>query len=124
MKKILVIGFISLIGANAFGAMIKSAKLDAENEYILIDVTYGGGCGDHKFSLKARSCFETAPVQCKANLIEDTHDPCEALISGTVVIPLQKYGFTDPYYKDGTLTITGDKDWQTNQPSAATVRLP
>ncbi len=109
---------------SAFAAQVKSAKLDAQKKNILIDVTYGGGCGEHEFSLKMEGCAESMPVQCHADLIEKTDDGCLALISATVTISLKEYGLTESYYRNGSLTIYGDKDWQTNKLSSATVRLP
>lgn len=123
MKSTLLV-ILSLLAVNAFGASIKSAGLDAENKNILINVTYGGGCGKHDFSLKLKGCAESAPVQCQADLIEQTDDHCEALLSRTVVISLENAGLTESYYKNGTLTIFGDLDWQTNQKTKATVKLP
>lgn len=126
MKKhlVLVLGLIGLVNANAFAAYVKSAKLDAQKKNILVDVSYGGGCGDHEFSLQVGECLETFPAQCSAKLIEKTNDNCEALISATVTISLEQYGLTDSYYQRASLTIMGDKNEQTNNPTSATVRLP
>jgi hypothetical protein len=124
MKKIIILALATLAEVNAFGATVISARLDAERKYILVDVTYSGGCRDHHFSLKVGHCLRTQPAQCKAELIDSANDPCKAFISNTVVIPLAEYGLTDPFFKDGSIVITGDKDLQTNQPSLASVRLP
>lgn len=124
MKKIIAGLILSLIATQSFGAAIKSAKLDDSKKNILIHVTYSGGCGKHEFSLKLDGCFESYPVQCSAQLIEKTEDTCEALIADTVVIPLEQYELNEDYYKNGSLKITGDKDWNTNKPSQATITLP
>ncbi|HEY8269773.1 MAG TPA: hypothetical protein VIG33_02715 [Pseudobdellovibrionaceae bacterium] len=39
MKKMFVLALATLTGVNAFGATGKSAKLDTEKKYILVDVT-------------------------------------------------------------------------------------
>jgi hypothetical protein len=124
MKKMLMVGVLSLMATQSFGAEVKSAKLDASKKNILIDVTYGGGCGKHDFSLQVGACMETSPVKCSAQLVHKTDDACEAIIGETIVISLEKARLTDSYYKRASLTITGDKDWQTNMPSQVNVRLP
>lgn len=124
MGKMFAIVLMSLMATQSFGATVRSAKLDASKKYILIDVIYGGGCGEHEFSLNLGLCLESSPVQCGAELVEKTNDACEAIVYNTVVIPLEQYKLNDSYFKEGSLTITGDKDWQTNEPSRATVRLP
>lgn len=124
MKKAFLIAIISLINSHSFAAIVKSAKLDASEKNILIDVVYGGGCAKHDFALKLDGCYESYPVQCEAKLVDQTVDYCEALVSDTVVIPLAKYGLNDSYYQHGSLTITGDIDWQTKKPSSVKVTLP
>ncbi|MCM2324036.1 MAG: hypothetical protein NDJ90_12320 [Oligoflexia bacterium] len=118
MKKFAIVGLICLFGMSAFGAEVKSARLDAQKQNILIDVVYGGGCGEHEFSLKmVGGCLETYPVRCTAELVERTNDMCEALIADTVVISLEKYGLNDSYFERATLKIVGGG-------SSATVQLP
>lgn len=124
MKKNFLVSLLSLMATQSFGATVKSAKLDASEKNILIDVTYSGGCGKHDFSLKIGGCLESYPVRCSAQLVHKTDDACEAMISETIVISLEKAGLTDSYYESASLTITGDKDWQTNKASQANVRLP
>lgn len=124
MKNLFTIAVLSLLTSQSFGAIVKAAKLDATGKNIMIDVAYAGGCGKHEFFLKMGGCFETYPVRCSAELIEKTDDTCEALIGNTVKISLAKYKLNDSYFKSGSLTITGDKDWQTNKASQVTVKLP
>lgn len=124
MKTLVLAAMIVMTAAPSFAATVRGAKLDASGKNVLIDVTYGGGCGKHEFSLKTRGCAESYPVQCYAQLIEKTDDMCEALVGTTVVINLAEAGFTGRYYSNGSLTITGDHDWQTKKPSQATVQLP
>jgi len=124
MKKMFVFAALTLMTANSFGAAVKSAKLDASLKNILIDVTYGGGCAKHEFKLEIGACLESFPVQCSAKLTDNTVDNCEALLMETVSISLESAGLNDPYYQGASITIFGDVDWQTNQPSKATVKLP
>lgn len=124
MSKFLLGVFLTFISLQSFSATVKSVELDEQKENLLIGVVYGGGCGNHEFSLKLGSCLETYPVQCSAELIEQTDDTCEALIYNTITIPLSKYNLSDSYFKGGTLRITGDLDWKTNQPSQASIQLP
>lgn len=122
MNKLLVAILGILVSNQSYGAVIESAKIDAAQENILIDVFYSGGCAKHLFSLKLNPCMESSPVQCTAELVHNNIDDCEAVIGSTVVISLKEYGLDNPYYKGGTLKITGDK-WNNNI-SSATVKLP
>lgn len=124
MKNLFVTIALALFTSPSFGAGIKSAALDASQKNIVLDVVYGGGCGEHKFTLQMGMCLERYPVACFAQLVHTTNDHCEALIHTKVVIPLVEYGLTEAYYSGGTLTIRGDLDWKTNKPSEATVQLP
>ncbi len=126
MFKCLVLTFtIFLFAGNSFAAKVRSARMDQSNTHILIDVTYAGGCSEHKFALKLDDhCLESSPVQCTAELVESTNDGCEALIGETISISLEEAGLNDPYFAGASLTILGDLDWQTNKPSSVQVTLP
>jgi hypothetical protein len=124
MKGLILTSLVTLFAAQAHSAMIRSAKLDSSKRNLVIDVTYGGGCGKHDFTLQVGGCLESYPVRCTAELIEKTNDMCEALVSTTVVINLAEEKLNDHYYKGGSLTILGDQDWQTKKRSQATVVLP
>ncbi len=124
MKHLVLTALITLISTQTFAATVRGARLDASKKAILVDVTYGGGCGKHDFSLEVSGCFESMPAQCSANLIHKSQDACEALISKTVVLSLSDYKLNTRYFSKASLTITGDLDWQTKKPSAATVVLP
>jgi hypothetical protein len=121
MKKIsiLLIALCSILSTQA--AQVKSAKIVGDK--LLVDVTHGGGCGEHHYDLKLGLCYETNPVQCEAELIHETNDPCEAFVYKTVEFSLENKGLTDSYFRNGSLTIYGDKDWQTGEKSNATVIL-
>lgn len=117
---------LALSSVSSFAATVHSAKLDASEKNILVDVSYSGGCKEHVFKLKLGACMETYPVQCKAELVEKVvngPDLCEAIVGKTVKINLAKYKLDDSYFAGGSLTITGDKD-MSGKPSKATVVLP
>lgn len=122
--------FIALILAmsslSSFAATVHSAKIDAAEKNILVDVSYGGGCKKHTFKLKISGCQETYPVSCKATLVEKIEggfDQCEAIISETVSFNLADIRLDDAYFAKGTLTIMGDLDMR-GKPSSSTVVLP
>lgn len=124
MKKILSIVLLSLFASQSFAAEIIGASVDKMKGNLLLDVSYGGGCGTHDFSLKLEGCYESYPVQCEAQLVHVSNDSCEAIIRKIVVIPLSANGLLNSYYKRGRLTIKGDVNWRTDKPSFATVTLP
>ncbi len=94
--------------AAAQAASVRSAKYDAKTEIITVEVTYAGGCKEHKFKLRMNACMETYPVQCSADLVDLTKgDFCEALVSKTVTFKAGDYGLLDSYYDNGSLEIIG-----------------
>jgi hypothetical protein len=123
-KKLLAVVAITVVTSTTFAAKVRSARLDQSKQNILIDVTYGGGCGEHKFTLKVGGCLESAPVQCGAQLIEETDDYCEGLIGETISISLQEAGLTGAYYSNASLTIFGDLDSTGNERTQANITLP
>lgn len=120
--KLLFILTIALFGFTANAAEIMDARINKENMTLEIDVAYGGGCQEHVFDIEVGICRESYPVQCDAQLLHTTvsgePDFCEAYLSQTVVISLEKKGLLDSYFERGSLTIFGSDD------SSASVRLP
>lgn len=117
---------VALSSFSSFAASVHSAKLDASQKNILVDVSYGGGCKKHTFSLSLTLCAETFPLMCNARLVETIEggfDPCEAIVGETVKINLEKNGFLDGYFNEALIRITGDKDSRGVETSA-TVKLP
>lgn len=109
-----------------FAASIHSAKLDATQENLLIDVSYGGGCRKHEFSVRVYMCGESFPLSCNAKLVEKIEggaDHCEAIISETVKINLKANDLADDFYRDAVITIEGDRNYR-GETTSATVRLP
>ncbi len=126
MKTLFLITALALSSLGAHAAEVLSANLDRTGKNILVDVSYGGGCKKHTFSLKVGGCLESYPVQCRAVLVETIEggfDMCEAIVHTTAKINLKKAGLTDSYYKGATLTIVGDKNFR-GESSKATVTLP
>ena len=118
MKLIFSLTALFLAG-NAFAAQVNTASLDPVKNAIEIEVTYGGGCKEHKFDLKVGACIETSPVQCVATLVDLTdNDVCRALVTKKITIYLKDVGLTESYYSQAAIVIKGDHD------SRASVRLP
>lgn len=121
-----LVGVMLLASFSAGAAEVISAKLDAGRKNILLDVQYGGGCKEHVFVLEVGQCLESNPVQCTGRLFEKTlggEDICQAIIKETVVFNLKKMGLKDPYYKNGSLTIYGDRGF-TGEATSATIVIP
>ena len=104
----LTMTFFALSSAS-FAAEIGSGHFNEETKSIELNVTYGGGCGDHEFSLIFGKCFETRVVSCDVQLIEATDDLlCQAVITTTISIPVPSEILNDKYYSGANLTISGD----------------
>ncbi|UCH71532.1 MAG: hypothetical protein JSW62_03790 [Thermoplasmatales archaeon] len=63
-------------------------------DVIRINISYGGGCADHEFSLIASSFMESEPVQVNVVLSHEDHDdPCDMWITQEEVfnlVPLKR----------------------------------
>lgn len=125
MNKLIVCVSLVMLSLQSFAAQVLSARFDSSREYILVEVSYGGGCKPHQFNLKMNECMETFPVQCSAELQDLTKDDdCTKKVHATVVLPLSKYKLNDSNYKGAYLTITGDKNPITNKTTYSQVTLP
>ncbi len=111
---------ITLVSASAQAAKVVSGKFNEQKQAIELEVAYGGGCKEHKFSLDVGSCLESYPVQCvEVKLVDHTvGDNCEAYIHRVIELPLNEQGLDDPYYNGAALKIHGDAN------SEVFVRLP
>jgi len=121
-----LIASLLLASTSTFSAIITSAKIDATNENILVDVKYSGGCAEHTFklSLGDEACLEldSKAVDCIAMLFEDVQggaDVCAAIVRKTVVINLKEEGLYGSYWSGAKLTITTHDNART-----ATVVIP
>ena len=68
--------------------VVNSAALDGDR--LSIEVSYGGGCREHTFTLVVSETFlESDPVQLPAVLAHDANgDPCEAWLTASHVFDL------------------------------------
>lgn len=119
MKYFALFFLFIIFGAEA--ANILSARLDADQKNIVMDVEYSGGCRKHVFKLKLDdACLETYPVQCSAQLVEEIDggvDDCQRIIQEQAVVSLKKHKLHDEYFKGARLTIFGDN-------SSVSLKLP
>lgn len=90
---------------DAAAADVKSARYNAEDDTVSVNVVHGGGCGTHRYSLTFDDhCLETLPAQTGAELVHRSNDPCEALISREARVSVKRL-LCRPAY----LTIRGDR---------------
>lgn len=57
-------------------------------------------------------------------MLHKAKDSCELDINSTVVIPLKKYKLNKVDFKEASLTITGDYDFEKDKLSEVTIKLP
>lgn len=110
MKNFLIIASLLIPTSQLSAATIKAGKFNAEKKAIELDVVYGGGCSEHKFTLDIGACQETFPVGCHSVKLVDLtkNDFCEAIISRKILLPLADVGLNQPYFDRAALTIHGD----------------
>ena len=114
-----VVSLLALTSTLSWAAVIEGGSVDLSKNSLVLKVSYSGGCEKHDFNIELGDCYETAPVQCEARLVEDSHgDTCEMGASETLEFSLKDLGLNDPYYSSGRLTIQGDRG------SKVTVKLP
>ncbi|CAF4002302.1 unnamed protein product [Rotaria sp. Silwood1] len=90
---------------------IQDARYNTTTKAIEINLTYGGGCTEHKFHLKIGICLERYPVQCDAKLIDlTTNDFCDAFIHRKISISIHEAGLDNDYYKGASIEIQGAGD--------------
>jgi hypothetical protein len=108
--KALVIMSLLVSSGLAHAAEIKGGRYNPSTKSIELDVGYGGGCGEHNFSLEVGGCLESFPVSCTVELVHSSDDPCEAYLMETVSISLASAGLDDSYYSGASLEIKGGND--------------
>lgn len=119
MKSLLISLLTFCFSVPTFSAVVEKASIDRTGKFLLVDISFSGGCGRHRFRLTVNeACKESQPVQCSATLTHASNDRCEAHIERTLRFPLARLNMNDPYYDQAYLTIHGDGD------SEATVQLP
>jgi hypothetical protein len=84
--------------------------------FLIVNVSYGGGCEEHEFALISTSFMESYPVQVNVVLShEDNDDPCDAWITEEMIFNLHplKNSFQESYNeKSGTIIINLER-WDT-----------
>lgn len=119
---LMVVGSV-MSAANA--AEVMSAALDKTGKNILVQVNYGGGCAEHRFSWSAKPCYRDAhqTLVCPVELIHQTTDGCEAYIEQTLSFSLKKFGFDRAEYVGALIMVFGDRPHGSAEPSSAGVRM-
>jgi hypothetical protein len=100
----------------------QSVRVRIEGDTLVADVTYGGGCEEHRFALVFASEFmESEPVQVRGLLSHDARgDMCRALLGRTLrydLTPLRRA------YEAAYRTESGVIDLQGNWPEAMRYRF-
>jgi len=100
----------------------QSVLVRIEGDTLVAEVTYGGGCGEHRFALAFASLFmESEPVQVRGLLSHDARgDLCQALLRRTLrydLTPLRRA------YETAYRTGSGVIDLQGNWPEAVRYRF-
>lgn len=112
------LSFLIFAATTAQAATIRFGAYNSATDSIDLNVTYAGGCKEHKWKLEIGSCQESMPVRCPAKLVDlTTDDYCEAIVARKVSLPLDITGLKTPYYKGASLEIHGDN-------SAVQITLP
>lgn len=108
--KNLILTTLAFASFSASAVEVVSAKLDSSAENLVVTVRHGGGCGQHSYKLIVTGCFETMPVKCQATIQHTTADFCEAYLTREAKFNLKEYGLNASYYKDASITISGDRE--------------
>lgn len=106
--KYFVLSLSLLFSATTEAATITNAFV--QDEAIVLDIAYSGGCEEHRFELRlGDSCAESFPVQCWAELVDSgSRDACEMWIEERVSFSLESLGLMDPYFNGAHLTIVSE----------------
>lgn len=75
------------VPVKGFNGSIESVSFDHATDQVVLELSYTGGCMNHRFDLKfSDACLLTAPAKCFAELIqlEGFADRCKAIVKETV----------------------------------------
>ena len=109
MKKLILL--LSLVSAFATqAAEVRSARYIAAEDAVELEVSHGGGCGEHSYELVMSDyCAESYPVQCAMTLVHHNHgDYCEAYLHRTVKVSVEHLNLKDGYFNGAGITVFGD----------------
>jgi hypothetical protein len=109
MKKILLTISLILMNSSAFAAKVTDVELDEERNIIMLVGYYSGGLAAHDFSLEDKGCFETEPLDCEFQLIDNRNgDTGEALVPMNVSFTLESLGLNTKRFSRAMISISGD----------------
>ncbi|NLE01770.1 MAG: hypothetical protein GX640_18040 [Fibrobacter sp.] len=88
---------------------VEITRVSFFNNYIYIDVRYGGGCKTHEFTLYADSILSgNKPVECRLTLLHNANgDGCKALINETLFFSLANFQKIHPGIGPVKFSING-----------------
>ena len=85
-----------------------------QGNFLVFNVSYGGGCEEHIFQLVSSSFMESYPVQVNILLShEDNDDPCDMWVTETLIfniIPLQK-SYQNSYNEESGTIVMNIEGW-------------
>jgi hypothetical protein len=85
-----------------------------QRNFMIFNVSYGGGCEEHIFQLIATSFMESYPVQVNILLShEDNDDPCDMWVTETIIfnmLPLKK-SYQRSYHEEFGTIIMNIEGW-------------
>lgn len=89
---------------------IQSAKIEGNN--LILEVSYGGGCEEHDFSLVGSQMIsKSLPPIRSVKLIHDAHgDKCKALIMKTLTFDISNMAYKQEKGSEIMLKIDGLKE--------------
>jgi len=70
-------------------------EFDFQKNCLELTFSYGGGCEEHKIDLAARGWIKTNPPRVEARIIHDNRDPCDALLTETILFDLEPLRYAD-----------------------------
>jgi hypothetical protein len=96
---------LSFLATSAFAVEVKSATFDYVKSMVRAELTFGG-CGVPAFKLKFDNrCFETDPMQSRAQVIQTAGDDgCERLNHKTVLLSIKE---SPCGYEEQVLSLRG-----------------
>jgi len=85
-----------------------------QRDFLVFNVSYGGGCEEHIFQLVSSSFMESYPVQVNILLShEDNDDPCDMWVTETLIfniLPLQN-SYQNSYNEESGTIVMNIEGW-------------
>lgn len=73
----------------------KIIEFDFQKNCLQLTLSYGGGCEEHKIDLAAIGWIKTDPPRVEARIIHDNRDPCDALLTETILFDLEPLRYAE-----------------------------